>query len=179
MKINIGAGDQKFEGFKTIDYDARTNPDFCFNIESDVFPFPDNSVEEVIAHHVFEHLGEGYFHVLKELYRVCKPGAMINVRVPHPRHDTFLADPTHRRPITPMGLWLFSKTQNDEAKNSASSKLAYYYDVDFEIVDVQEIPDEFYIKQFTGQQAEIVKRYIHEHNNIILEYQIMLTVIKK
>ena len=179
MKINIGAGDEKFEGFVTIDHDPNCKPDYCLDIEKEDLPFPDNSVDEVIALHVLEHLGEGYFHVLQELYRVCKHGAMISIRVPHPKHETFLADPTHRRPITPLGLWIFSKKFNDTNKETPLSKLAYYYNVDFEILDVKEIPEEFYIKAFNGQPANEVQRYITEHNGIIKEFHIRLVVIKE
>ena len=56
MKINIGGGDQKYEGFLNCDYDKNCNPDFCFNLETDKFPFDDNTVEQVIAHHVLEHM---------------------------------------------------------------------------------------------------------------------------
>jgi len=179
MKINIGAGGEKFEGFVTVDYDKNCNPDYCFDIEKEKWPFEDNSVDQVIAHHVLEHLGEGYFHVMQELYRVCSHGAMIDVHVPHPRHDAFLADPTHRRPITPLGLWLFSKKFNDTHKDTSASRLGYYYDVDFEVTDVVEIPEDFYIKQFNGQPVEKVTQYMYEHNNIIKEFRLKLVVIKE
>jgi hypothetical protein len=180
MKINLGAGTSRFEGFLNVDYDAKSNPDYCFNIEEEVWPFKDNSVDEVIAHHVLEHLGEGYFHVMKELYRVCKHGAMIDIRVPHHRHDTFAADPTHRRPITAMGMWLFSKKFNDTCieKNYASSRLGHYFDVDFEIVDTRDIPDPQYIPLFEGKPKAEVEMYMHERNNIIMEVEIKLVVIK-
>jgi predicted SAM-dependent methyltransferase len=51
MKLNIGAGDDKIPGYMSIDYDKHCNPDYCFNIETDPWPFEDNSVDEVIAYH--------------------------------------------------------------------------------------------------------------------------------
>ena len=41
---------------------------------------------------------------MKELYRISCDQANIHISVPHPRHDDFLADPTHVRPITTLGL---------------------------------------------------------------------------
>jgi SAM-dependent methyltransferase len=180
MKLNIGAGDTRYEGFVNIDYDQNSSPDYCFDVEKETWPFPDNSVDEVIAHHVLEHLGEGYFHVIKELYRVCQHGAMINIRVPHPRHWTFLDDPTHRRPITVNGLRMFSKKYNDWCKEqkSATSRLAYYLGVNFEIYDSLEIPDEPYIKLFQGKPVAEVERYMYENNNIIIETQVRIIAIK-
>jgi hypothetical protein len=180
MKINLGAGDTKYDGFLNCDYDARTKPDFQFDMERDKWPIEDNVVEQVIAHHVFEHMGEGYFHCLQELYRVCKHGAIIDIRVPHPRHDYYLNDPTHRRPITPDGLSLFSRKYNDACieQSAAASRLGYYFDVDFEVVDVNEIPDPMYLKAFEGMQADQARRYIHEHNNIVMEYHIRMVAVK-
>jgi SAM-dependent methyltransferase len=181
MKLNIGAGDTRYEGFLNLDYDERCKPDFCLNMEKDVWPIEDNSVDEVIAHHVLEHLGEGYFHVMQELYRVCQHGAIISVVVPHHRHEYFANDPTHRRPITPDGLWLFSKKYNDTCieQGAAASRLAHYFKVDFEVVDVLNVPDDRYIKLFEGKTVDEVERYMHEHNNIIMEVRIKLTVIKE
>lgn len=180
MKINIGAGDQRQEGYLTLDYDKSTNPDYVLNIESDKFPFEDNTVEAVIAHHILEHLGEGYFHCLQELYRVCKHGAIIDIRVPHPRHDTFIADPTHRRPITVMGLQLFSKKTNKVFKEQkfASSRLGDFFNVDFEVLNFEYIPDQNALNQLAGMSAEELQLYAEQHNNIVSEIHIQLIVIK-
>ena len=181
MKLHLGAGNKRFEGFVNVDYDKHANPDYCFNIETEKFPFEDNSVDEVIAHHVFEHLGEGYFHVLQEIYRVCQHGAMIDIVVPHHRHEHYANDPTHRRPITADGLWLFSKKYNDESikQGAAASRLGHFYNVDFEVVDTTNIPDPRYIEVFTGKTVVEVEQYMHEHNNIIMEVNIKLVVIKE
>lgn len=181
MKLHLGSGDNRFEGFVNVDYDSRTNPDYCLDIEKEQWPFEDNSVDQVIAHHVFEHLGEGYFHVLKELYRVCEHGAMIDIVVPHHRHNNFANDPTHRRAITADGLWLFSKKYNDSCieQGAAASRLGHYFDVDFEVLDTRNIPDPIYIPILTGKTVEEVERYMHEHNNIISEVNIKLVVIKE
>jgi len=180
MKINIGAGNRHVEGFKSCDHDPKSNPDYLFDLEKDVFPFGDNSVDTVIAHHVFEHLGEGYFHCLKELYRVCKHGAIIDVHVPHFRHDAFYADPTHKRPISVDGMNLFSKKFNrwcEEQKNPAS-QLAYFFDVDFEVMEWHYMPNDYYKKLLDGKPKEEVERFIMERNNVINEIWMKLVVVK-
>jgi len=180
MRLNIGAGDQKIEGFVTVDYDENCSPDYVVDIEREKLPFEDNTVEQVICHHVLEHLGEGYFHFVKELYRVCKDEALIDILVPHPRHEYFLDDPTHRRPITVAGWWLFSRKYNDLCKQQSAraSRLAYYLGVDFEVVESNDIPDPRYAKEFEGQPVPLVKKYLSEHNNIIMETHIKLIVVK-
>lgn len=180
MKINIGSGHNKIPDFVSIDYDQNNDPDHCLNIETDDLPFDDDTVETVVAHHILEHLGEGYFHALQELYRVCKHGAIIDIRVPHPRHDAFLADPTHRRSITPFGLQLFSKKFNEYCKQNkmAASTLADYFGVNFDILEWHYIPEDKYKQAFQGKSKEFIEEYIAERNNIIKEFHIKLVVIK-
>ena len=180
MKLNIGGGDKHYEGFLNVDYDANCEPDYCFNIEKDVWPFEDDSVDAVIAHHIMEHLGEGYFHVMQELYRICKPGTIIDIVVPHHRHEHFLNDPTHRRPITVDGLWLFSKKYNDACieQKAAASRLGHYFGVDFEVMHSFDVPDPRYKNAFDGKIKEEVEQYIYEHNNIVMEVHIKLVVVK-
>lgn len=180
MKINLGSGPAQIDGFVNIDYDQNANPHHCLNIETDTLPFQDNSVDFVLAHHILEHLGAGYFHALQEIYRVCKHGAIIDIRVPHPRHDAFLADPTHQRPITPLGLQLFSKkfNQHCEKNNLAASVLGEYYGIDFDILEWHYIPSEKYKQFFSDKTHEFIEEYISERNNIITEYHIKLAVAK-
>lgn len=180
MKINIGAGDTKDNDYIRIDYDPLTNPDYVLNLEKDILPFEDSSVEAVIAHHVLEHLGEGFFHCLQELYRVCKNGARINIRVPHPRHDTFLADPTHRRPITVMTMQMFSKKFNElcRLQNAATSRLGDFFNVDFEILNYQYIPDRGMERTLQHLNNQQLSEYADQHFNIISEIEMTLVVVK-
>jgi hypothetical protein len=180
MKINLGAGGTRLEGFVTLDYDPLENPDYIVDLEKDILPFEDNTVEVVVAHHILEHLGAGYFHCLKEIYRVCKHGATIDIRVPHHRHDYFYDDPTHRRSITVGGLLLFSRKHNRlcRAQGAASSRLGDYFQVDFEILDYNYMPSQQYRNEFEGEPRDVVEKYLREHNNIIEELWVKLVVIK-
>jgi ubiquinone/menaquinone biosynthesis C-methylase UbiE len=180
VKINIGSGDTRYEDYVTIDFDPNSNADIILDLEKEKLPFEDSTVEAVIAHHILEHLGEGYFHCLQELYRVCKHGAVIDVRVPHPRHDSFLADPTHRRPITVIGLQMFSQKFNRLCREtqSATSRLGEYFNIDFEILNFHYIPDSQAKFNFSGFSAEQIEEYANQHNNIISEIHIKMIVIK-
>jgi len=181
MKINIGSGFvNKNSDYINIDYDPNTNPDYLINLEKDILPFDNNTVDAVIAHHILEHLGEGYFHCLQELYRVCKHGAIIDIIVPHPRHDTFIADPTHRRAITVLGLQLFSKKANKLSRDQkfSSSCLGEYYNIDFEILTYKYIPDFEQINILKNMSQFDLESYSIQHNNIISEIHITLVTVK-
>jgi len=150
MKINLGAGGTKLDGFVTLDYDPLENPDYIVDLEKDTLPFEDSTVEVVIAHHILD------------------------------RHDYFYDDPTHRRPITVGGLLLFSKKHNKlcREQGAASSRLGDYFKVDFEILDYNYMPSQQYRDQFVGEPRDVVEKYLREHNNIIEELWVNLVVIK-
>ena len=180
MKLNIGSGYTRYKDFLNVDMDAKCNPDFLFDIENDTWPFEDNSVEFVIAHHILEHIGEGYFHFIKELYRICKPNAVIDIKVPHHRHDSFATDPSHKRPILEDSFYMFSKKYNDFIIESDSpiSTLAHQLDVDFEMFEVQEVMEEYYADLLKDESEEYIKRFVKERNNVIIEIGVKLLVIK-
>lgn len=99
MKINLGSGYKRIDGFLNIDDDPLVEPDFLCNIEKEKLPLEDNSVDEIRAHHILEHIGSGFIGLMQELYRVAKHGAILDIVVPHHFHDNFYSDPTHCRPI--------------------------------------------------------------------------------
>ena len=134
LKLNLGCGQFPKEGYLNVD--KYGEPEFRFDLETFPWPWADNSVEHIILHHVLEHLGAAtdiYLKIIGELYRVCKVGALIDITVPHPRHEDFIGDPTHVRAITPYSFRLFSKAFN---KVSTASPLGSLLNVDFELVNV-------------------------------------------
>ena len=82
MKLHIGCGYIKKEGFINIDKSPDVNPDMIIDIEKEL-PFPDNSVDEIFSNRVLEHVRPEYWSfVLDEIYRVCKNGAIIELHLP-------------------------------------------------------------------------------------------------
>ena len=180
MKLNLGSGYNKVEGFLSVDNNPGCKPDYLVDLGKDIWPFEDSSVDKVIVHHVLEHFGEEFFHVMKELYRVCKDGAIIDILVPFPRHDTFLIDPTHRRPILPQTLAMFSKkhNQNDIDNGGRETPIGMIYDVDFEMLDYKYFLEPEYQRLFQTITEEECRKIVNESFNVILETSIMLMVVK-
>ena len=136
IKLNLGCGNRKMPGY--VNVDKFGEPDLRHDLESFPWPWANNSVSEVVLIHVLEHLGahaEVFIGVIQEIYRVCIPGAMVRIEVPHPRHDNFLHDPTHVRVVTGPTMEMFSKRicRDWIAKGYGNTPLALYHDVDFEI----------------------------------------------
>lgn len=183
IKLNIGSGYKKYNGFTNIDGDKNCNPDILMNLD-DVnleLPFENNSVSEIKVHHFLEHVGEGYFKLLQEIYRVCKSGAIIDIRVPYAWSDCQINDPTHKRPITVEGLRLFSKKYNnlEIERGGSSSTLGIMFDVDFEIIDFSYVYDSFYNNVMPNLTQLEQTRVMREGLNTAIETVVKLMVIKE
>jgi hypothetical protein len=185
LKLNMGSGQNPFEGY--INVDKFGNPDVLCDLEVFPWPWETSSVDEVVFSHVLEHLGEttqGYFGIIKELYRICKPDARIHIRVPHPRHQDFMNDPTHVRVITPESFSLFSKANNRrwQEEQKANSPLGLYLDVDFEITNSHYALDPHWENRFqddgTGKISSELWDAIQHLNNVVKEIIMDVRVVK-
>jgi len=82
MKLDLGAGNRKKQGFTTVDNNILVSPDFLVDLNKVPYPFKDNSIDEINACHVLEHLNEP-FTIMKELHRILKPNGKLRIQVPH------------------------------------------------------------------------------------------------
>jgi len=185
MRLNLGCGNRKLPGWVNVDKVAACDPDQVVDLETLPWPWPDDSVAEVTLAHVLEHVGaatEIYLGIVKELYRVCRDGAKILIVVPHPRHDHFLADPTHVRPITPDGLGIFSQANNRRwiAEGAANTPLALYHGVDFTIESVNAVLDQPWRGRLERKEISTadLEHAARAYNNVVTEFQIVLRAIK-
>ena len=185
MRLNLGCGFDKRAGFINVDKMPACAPDQLVNLEQLPWPWPDDAAEAVVLRHALEHLGaasETYLGIIRELWRICRDGAQVTITVPHPRHDSFLSDPTHVRAVTPQGLELFSQAKNREwqAKGCANTPLGLYLGVDFAIASVNFAPDEPWAGRL--QRGEITRaelhQAMHQFNNVIAETTVVLRAVK-
>jgi len=183
LRLNLGCGLNRIDGF--VNVDKHGAPDVRHDLESFPWPWPDGSVSEVVLNHVLEHLGaqpDVFIGIMKELYRVCAPDALIRIAVPHPRHDHFLGDPTHVRVVTPDVLSLFSRRLNLEwqAQRAANTPLALYHGVDFEIVERKITLEKIYLDALkSGALTALeIDQALRERNNIASEIRMVLRVVK-
>lgn len=183
LKLNLGCGNNHLEGY--INVDLFGNPDLKYDLEVVPWPWEDSCVEEIVLHHVLEHLGSSadiYLNIIKELYRVCKPDAIIKIDVPHPRHDDFIADPTHCRIVTPRGLSHFDQKLNKAWIDGGFSDtpLGVYLNVDFEIIEVFPYWTPGWYNKLIGGEISLEQLWEAEKTfyNVMAAYHIKLKVIK-
>lgn len=186
MKLNLGCGYRKSPDFLNVDHSPVCEPDLVLDLEATPWPWPDDSVDEVVLFHVLEHLGRDpnvYFAIIKELYRVCRADALIRIAVPHPRHDNFQDDPTHVRAISPQSMTLFSKKANDQwkANGDANSPLAHQLGVDFELEEsIVDLAEPYRTDYREGRiSKEAMDLLLSERNNVATAYHINLRVRKQ
>jgi len=185
MNLNLGCGNKILEGYTNVDKYDYYNCDVVHDLETFPYPFEDNSVDSILLCHVLEHIGQDpkiFNNILTELYRICKPEALINIIVPHPRHDDFISDPTHVRPITVLGLSLYDKEQNEiwQSSGAANTPLGLILGIDFKIENVQyqvedEIMKKYNSKELTKEELEHLMKH---HNNVIKQTTIKWRVKK-
>lgn len=185
MKLNLGCGGHKRPGWVNVDIEAACDPDAVVDLERTPWPWGDDSVTEVLMSHVLEHLGATtsvFLGIMRELYRVCADGAVVVVHVPHPRHDQYLADPTHVRPILPETLAMFSRSKCLEWRDRgvANTPLALYLDVDFETTRVNMHLDDAWLERAnTGQLTRPeLEHAVNSYANVVKQIDIELTVRK-
>lgn len=93
MKLDLGCGDNKREGAIGIDWRRDSSADIIADLNKGI-PLADDSVDEVYASHVLEHLDD-LDGMMREIHRVCKAGARVHVAVPS-FWSSLAVNPHHR-----------------------------------------------------------------------------------
>jgi len=183
LRLNLGCGSSRMEGFLGVDLYGE--PDIRMDLEKFPWPWEDSSVDEIAMIHVLEHLGRDpntFIGVIKELYRVCRNGALIHIAVPHPRHDNFLGDPTHVRPVTAQMMQLFDRALCEQFQRDGASNtpLAIYHNVDLRIRDLNLVLEAKYFEMLNQNkitQAEL-EDLVSTRNNVVSEIRLDMEVRK-
>ena len=184
MKINFGCGSKHKEGWLNVDLYESVKPDQVFDIESFPWCFEDNVAEKMLFSHVLEHVGQSsdvFLKIMSEIYRVAKHDCEIDVFVPHPRHDFYLIDPTHCRPILPETLEMFDRDKNIEwiERKSTKTPLGYFLGVNYHIIKNEYIFERHIIEMMQKNvPREEILNAISTQYNAIQEIKIKLKVDK-
>lgn len=118
-KLNIGCGTSELPGFINLDHTNAPHIDILHDLESghpmhwkDIKQprdehyrgiglntiVPENYFDRMLCSHVFEHI-KNPIAMMRELWRVAKPGCSLVIITPYGSSDNAWEDPTHVRPI--------------------------------------------------------------------------------
>jgi SAM-dependent methyltransferase len=85
-RIELGCGSNKRDGFFGIDILPSPAVDHIMDFEKERLPFSDNSIDYAYSSHAFEHINSPQ-HILRELIRVCKNEATVEIWTPFGKSD--------------------------------------------------------------------------------------------
>lgn len=133
MKIDIGCGVRKQPDHVGVDIRQFEGVDVVLDAGTQVWPWGDNSVDEIFSSHFIEHLtGIQRVHFVNEAYRVLKPGGKLTMICPSASSDRAYGDVTHQwPPVVPF--W------------------SLYLNREWRIDQKQALHNDFYSCDFVGQ----------------------------
>lgn len=82
IKLDVGCGPKKLPGYLGVDIEAISGVDYVVDLDSQLLPFKDNTVDEIYCSHFMEHV-EDPVKILREFYRVLKNNGTLIIIVPH------------------------------------------------------------------------------------------------
>jgi len=184
-RLNLGCGLNKFNGYLNVDSSELVKPDVVVDLNVTPWPWKDNEFGHIVAKDVLEHLGDtsdDYMKIIKEMYRVSDNGAVWEVQVPHWRCDVSVDDPTHKRLLTLGSFMLLNQKKIFERikENQSDSLLAFEYDIDLEVCDVQfEYLPHWEERRKRGEITEEDLNYaLNTFNNVALSMKLLIQVNK-
>ncbi len=80
IKLNIGCGKHKKDGYINIDISPKYKPDIVASATH--LPFKSNSVDEIYTSHMVEHV-PNFEKAMREMHRILKPGGKLYIVVPY------------------------------------------------------------------------------------------------
>jgi len=119
-KLELGGF--KREGWTTVNIE---NADIKHNLNNFPYPFKDNSIDELMIIHTLEHL-DNPKQVISEIYRICKPNAIVTIEVPYWKRDMW-TNPEHKHYFKPE--WFQSLNPNSRKYKNMKSWCPYNFEV--------------------------------------------------
>jgi len=107
--LDLGCGTRPKEGCIGIDRQCLQGVGIVADIDYSL-PLKDDSVEGICSNYFMEHSADITF-LFKEIYRVCKNGATVELTVPYYASINAFKDPTHKTFFTEDTFRYFSKDQ--------------------------------------------------------------------
>ena len=97
--LDLGCGRRRKDHYAGVDRNLRADANLVADLECSL-PFCDASFDAVWLSHVFEHI-EDTVGLLEEIWRVSKPGKMVEIAGPHFSSPHIVwGDPAHRRGLS-------------------------------------------------------------------------------
>lgn len=125
-RLNLGAGNIIENPEKWINHDRhkhRPEIEALWNLNNLPWPWKDESMDQVTAKAVFEHIDIDLLQAIDECWRILKAGGVLYVKLPN-AEDVIgcWGDPTHRRPYTLSFTSIFDYKSKNTGNNFYTSR---------------------------------------------------------
>lgn len=126
MKLNLGCGHDYKKGWVNVDCDKNYRFDKYVNLNNLPWDLPSDAYKYILCFHILEHLEIPFPEIIKELNRISKNNAIIEIKAPFFLSTKYFADPTHKIPFSirtfenytiPEKLKFYEKWRKKEATN--------------------------------------------------------------
>jgi SAM-dependent methyltransferase len=169
LKLHLGCGRTILPGWVNVDIQRNDGVDVVADFDrcsTTPLPFPDDSVIEIQAFHLIEHLSNP-LPFMQELHRVARAGAKAVFRCPYGSSNDAFEDPTHVRQYFPGSFAYFGQPAYQNAD--------YGYRGDWQIVlVVLALPRD----RFQGRPYDEIWNDVMSLNNVVREMHVELQAIK-
>ncbi len=135
LRINLGAGNNQFEGWVNVDHIPLPGIDVVHNLMVFPYPFESGSGSEISVYDVLEHLDHytddkrpSVIAFIEECYRILKPGGKLFIQTPRYDADFLWIDPTHVRGFHEKSMDFF------DPETEFGKSTGFYSDAKFSVL---------------------------------------------
>lgn len=179
IKLNLGCGKQRMDGFIGVDSIAYEGVDIVCDLGSGTWPWADNSVDFAHCSHFIEHLTNlndkwERVHFFNELFRVMKPMGQCFLVFPHRSSNRFHGDPTHKEPLDEFAFFYLDRLWRSQ--NAPHTDIQYNpngYDCNWNCTWGYTVIPELAVRNVEYQQYAM--KY---YRDVILDMQVTMTATK-
>ena len=125
--LNLGCGTDIKSGWVNHDMVRLAGIDIVHDLNVVPWPWDDNSIDEVYAKDVLEHL-PNTLSALGEIFRITKPGASIYIAVPYWNSWEAITDPTHVTQFNEFTFNFFDPREEQCQERPYYSKARFFID---------------------------------------------------
>ena len=155
IKLDLGCGKNKKEGFTGVDQRKFEGVDVVLNLLKAPWPWKSGSVAEIHMSHAMEHFGgKDRVQIVNEMYRVMRVGAKATIATPYWASGRAYGDFTHQwPPVCEMWYQYLNKKWREE--NAPDNDIKWNpdgYSCDFECTGGYALHPVFVPKNQDAQQ---------------------------
>jgi predicted SAM-dependent methyltransferase len=165
-RLNLGCGHDARIGYVNVDRVRLAGVDLVCDFARFPWPFKDDSIDEILAIHVLEHLHDT-IRAMEEMYRITRPGAKVTIEVPHYKHSNAYKDPTHVRLFTEGSFDYFGKSER-----------SYYTHARFDVAAVVKVYD-YHVDRYIRRPFPRILPWVERYFDHTVEKLVFTLVTRK